>query len=150
MCGNAHVHYYVFGYSFEARLTSKPTGTIRMKYSHSRDLEYLLIHRLPHPLNRHNASGHNEFLRCKVSGQAVDFAAARPNPTDQHSVSLTWFFFAALLVHEPSSVHSMSNKRSSFDRVAILINQGALYLFGLHASGKHGMSRGPRGIHGKF
>ena len=135
MCENPHVHYYVFGYSFEARITSNPTGTIRMKYSHSRNLKYLLIHRLSHALNRHNASGQNKFLRCKVSGQAVDFAAARPNLTDQHSVSLAWFFFATLLIHEPLSVHSMSNKRSSFDRAANLINQRALYLFGSHASG---------------
>ena len=139
MCGNPHAYYYVFGYSFEARITSNPTGTIRMKYSHSRDLQYVLIRRLSHPLNRHNASGQNKFLRCKVSEQAVDFAAARPNPTDQHSVSLAWFFFATLLVHEPSSVHSMSNKRSSdfvssFESANEYKNQNVYHLIALRFS----------------
>ena len=45
MCESPHVHYYVFGHSFEVRNTSNPTGTIRMKYSHSRDLKYLLFAR---------------------------------------------------------------------------------------------------------
>ena len=112
-----------------------------------------------------NALGPNRFLRCKVSAQAVDFLVTRSNPTDQHFVSLAWFSFTYLLVHEPSSVHSMPTKRSSdfvstfestnldnnqkgvpFDRVAIFINQGALYLFRSHASGKHGRSKGPRGV----